>query len=265
MRLISLYLLVFSLTTQASILGCDPEYLRKAYSEAHQLAAIEGAPYALMANNAYSAAHSTNFALPAGWQIVAQYTQRGPTGLQYRVFAKRAELDAGSSLDTGNASQFAEIVLALRGTDELADWWHGNISGEQYQQALALIDELRAKFPRSKLTVTGHSLGGGIALYLSMMRVQVSAYVFNPSPVTHTPATPIRNRRVVFWEYDDPLHFGRRWLMHVPKTVFWKFDFVKRDGHKSEVLAKGLLMLAALNNPNYAEVLAQNCAINPLR
>ena len=264
MRLISLFFVVFSLSAQASILGCDPEYLRTAYSEAHQFAAIEGAPYALMANNAYSAAHSANFALPAGWQIVAQFTQRSPSGLQYRVFAK-ADSDAASSSATNDAPPFNEIVLALRGTDELADWWHGNITGDQYQQSLALIDELRAKYPNSKLTVTGHSLGGGIALYLSMMRTQISAYVFNPSPVTHTPATPIQNRRVVFWEYDDPLHFGRRWLMRVPKTVFWKFDFVKRDGHKSEVLAKGLLMLAALNNPNYAEVLAQNCAINPLR
>ena len=241
----------FGLELSASIRGCDPQYLRQAYSEAHQFAAIEGAPYALLANNAYATA-GTRFQLPAGWQSLKQGNEHRQIGLQYELFGWQ------------ESGQTQRLTLAFRGTDELIDWWHGAITGTQYQQALAITAGIRKQYPGLPLVVTGHSLGGGLALHVSMLMEQVSAYAFNPSPITRNPAKPMKNRRVVYWEYDDPLHYGRRLLMQVPDAVFWKFDFVKRDGHKSEVLAKGLLMLAALNNDEYAQTLVRNCDIDPL-
>ena len=236
-------------SAQASIRGCDPSYLESAYSEAHRLAAIEGAMYALLANNAYDDASQPQFRLPADWQLL----QRGQHGdLQYQLYLHQRD-----GLPT-------KRVIAFRGTDSGRDWWSGSITGEQYELAAEIVRQVQAQYPDGSLVATGHSLGGGLALHVSMRFPGISAYAFNPSPLVREPATVIRNRRVIYWEANDLLHWGRRAFSKTPDAVYWRFSFVKGDGHKATVLAKGLLMLGALMNPELANTLQQNCAINPL-
>jgi hypothetical protein len=61
--------------------------------------------------------------------------------------------------------------------------------------------------------VTGHSLGGGISIQISLCRENVNTYVFNTSPRFRRCAEPIRNRRVSVAEYGEilklPRIFGR--------------------------------------------------------
>lgn len=238
-----------ALPAQASIRGCDPAYLKTAYSEPHQLAAVEGAIYALLANNAYDHSEHPHFALPPGWQEL----QRGGQGdLQYSLFAQQRD------------AQPERLVIAFRGTDSKQDWWSGNILGAQYEQAAAVISAVREQYPNLPLTATGHSLGGGLALHVSMRFAGISAYAFNPSPLVRQPQPIQRNRRVIYWEADDVLHWARWAWEKTPGAVYWRFSFVRGDGHNALVLAKGLLMLGALMNPDLAQTLQQNCRINPL-
>ncbi len=252
------FLLLLSLTAlslvalpaAASIRGCDPAYLEDAYSESHRLAAVEGAAYALLASNAYDDREQPQFALPAGWQEV---TRSAEGDLQYSLF----ELQRDGSLQ--------KVVIAFRGTDSDRDWWTGNITGEQYEQAAQIVRDVRTRYPGTPIVATGHSLGGGLALHVSMRYAGISAYAFNPSPLVRQPQTVHANRRVIYWEANDLLHWGRWAMAKTPGAVYWRFSFVNGNGHKSLVLAKGLLMLGALMNPELADTLQQNCRINPLK
>lgn len=247
---VALLCLLALVPVHASIRGCDPSYLESAYSEAHRLAAVEGASYALLASNTYEDVGQPQFALPAGWLL----RQRSAVGdLQYQVYEQQRD------------GQAQKRVIAFRGTDSGRDWWTGSITGEQYEQAAQIVRRVQAEFPGLPLVATGHSLGGGLALHVSMRFAGISAYAFNPSPLVREPEQIQRNRRVIYWEANDVLHWGRWALSKTPGAVYWRFSFVKGDGHKSTVLAKGLLMLGALMNPDLANTLQQNCRIDPLR
>ena len=241
---------VVMLPAHASIRGCDPAYLESAYSEAHRLAAIEGAIYALLANNAYDEADQPQFTLPSDWHLL-QHGQQDD--LQYQLYEQQRD------------GQRQKLVIAFRGTDSGRDWWSGSITGEQYEQAAQIVRNVQAQYPDVPLVATGHSLGGGLALHVSMRFAQLSAYAFNPSPLVREPAQVLHNRRVIYWEANDLLHWGRRAFSKTPGAVYWRFSFVKGDGHKATVLAKGLLMLGALMNPELANTLQQNCRIDPLQ
>ncbi|WP_309628436.1 hypothetical protein [Brevundimonas sp.] len=78
-----------------------------------------------------------------------------------------------------------EWVIAYRGTenDTLLDWWNGNLWGRQNARGLATYDDLRMRLgPDAKISVAGHSLGGGIATYVSLCRANTDSYIFNSSP-----------------------------------------------------------------------------------
>lgn len=241
---------MFSVSVSASIRGCDPGYLEKAYSEPHRLAAVEGAIYALLANNAYDHTDQPQFALPADWQL----GHRASHGdLQYSLFEQRAD------------GAVQKVVLAFRGTDNQRDWWTGNILADQYERAAQIVQTMRARYPGVVLVATGHSLGGGLALHVSMRFAGVSAYAFNPSPLVRQPESVQRNRRVIYWEAEDVLHWARWAWEKTPNAVYWRFSFVRGNGHNALVLAKGLLMLGALMDPDLATTLQQNCRINPLQ
>lgn len=249
---VAIGLVVFGalLPARASIRSCDPGYLESAYSEPHRLAAVEGAIYALLASNAYDQSEQPQFALPADWQ---EASRSAVADLQYSVYTQQRD------------GALQKVVIAFRGTDSERDWWTGNILGEQYEHAAQIVRKVQAQYPSTPLVATGHSLGGGLALHISMRFAGISAYAFNPSPLVREPAQIQRNRRIIYWEANDVLHWGRWALSKTPGAVYWRFSFVKGDGHKSLVLAKGLLMLGALMNPELATTLQQNCRINPLQ
>ena len=80
-----------------------------------------------------------------------------------------------------------EYVLSFRGTDDDidgTDWWDNIAQGGfgattgQYKNAMDLAIELNRNLPN--LTVTGHSLGGGLAT-AAALAIDKKAVVFNPA------------------------------------------------------------------------------------
>ena len=76
-------------------------------------------------------------------------------------------------------------VVAFRGTAPLSakDWLYGNVLALQNGEGLALLDEVRRALPAgARVAVTGHSLGGGIALSASFRTPSTPAFAFDASP-----------------------------------------------------------------------------------
>ncbi len=85
-----------------------------------------------------------------------------------------------------------EVVIAFRGTDDpiglfQADWQQGNVPGAlgwyapQVATAMRLLADAVAQFPTASITLTGHSLGGGLASLLATY-FDLPAIVFDPAP-----------------------------------------------------------------------------------
>jgi len=83
-----------------------------------------------------------------------------------------------------------EAVISFRGTDDdsfLEDWYHGNIPAAngvhsmQVAAAMELLADVRAHYPSAQITLTGHSLGGGLASLLGTY-FDLPAVVFDPAP-----------------------------------------------------------------------------------
>lgn len=192
-------------------------------------AAVLAWPYAQLASNAYCDDIET-FNLPAGYTISSRLPtqeicelerraakgevaaqarlkpihkadrRRNTHGFNYTVYDKR---DAAGALE--------QRIIAFRGTDgkQLADWVYGNLGSTQRDQGLALYKAERAKLDaqgatRVPIAVTGHSLGGAIALQVSLENEGVDAYVFNTSP-RYTLLPPNANRRIAIAERGDIL------------------------------------------------------------
>lgn len=116
--------------------------------------------------------------LPDGYRRT-DYGVDAETGFKYAVFER--EVDGRT-----------ERVLAFAGTDftQAADWdanvsqgspWAGDVPPVHYQQALAVATRVKRETDadsHASLTVTGHSLGGGLGQYASLL-TGTEAAVFN--------------------------------------------------------------------------------------
>jgi len=129
--------------------------------------------HAQMAANAYE----LPVAFDLGDQIV-EHKRRANDGLgfAYVIFERRGANGAPSSW-----------VIAYRGTENhrnpLQDWVFGNLLGLQNERGLAVYRALRAEVgDATDISVTGHSLGGGIATHVSLCEKGVRSYIFNSSP-----------------------------------------------------------------------------------
>jgi hypothetical protein len=191
--------------------------------------AVVAWPYAQLASNAYCD-DGDIFELPAGYTVVRRLPTQDICDLE-RAAAKgdeaaKAKLKpihkAESKLKTHGfnytvydkrnaAGVLEQRVIAFRGTDrkQLADWVYGNIGTTQRDQGLGLYKEERARLDAEggkgvPIAVTGHSLGGAIAIQVSLENAGVDAYVFNTSP-RYALLAPNANRRVAIAERGDIL------------------------------------------------------------
>lgn len=149
--------------------------------------------YAQMASNTYN--DGKMFELPPGY---TNPTNEGndAIGFAYSVFEKRTN----GTLDS--------VIISYRGTEgfDWADWWHGNIRKQQNARGLDVFDTVKGNTPPGvNMVVISHSLGGGIALEVSLKREHVDAYVFNTSPRFTADGYDIENKRVSIVENGEIL------------------------------------------------------------
>lgn len=131
--------------------------------------------HAAMANNVYRTPVSKPIFVLPSWIFVERFESAG-SGLALDVYA-----------DNSKIADAKRIVIAYRGTDfdSLLDW-QANLTffrePVQYQEAREHLNALRKINPKAEIVLVGHSLGGAVALNLSLRVPNVSAVVFNPSP-----------------------------------------------------------------------------------
>lgn len=177
-------------------------------------------------------AEANGFGMPARWARLALHAIDGQQravdscydahGLFYETYIHHAT--PASDPDT--------LVIAFRGTEnfsgtpeQLRDW-SSNLSAAvgtdptQYRYArdamLPLLEAIHQRFPRAKIYVTGHSLGGGLAQQTAYTSQLVeAAFVFDSTPVTNWSAmqlmtpNPVKNDYPVIFRVNHTKEFLR--------------------------------------------------------
>lgn len=221
--------------------------------------AAKYAIYAMASSNAYHKSDRKRFDIEIiGWRQVDlngratnNPTRARKSGLAYDIFEKE-----GSN----------EVIFSFRGTDSKKDYLFANLAvppfSLQYVQAKREFEKYMETHKDKKITITGHSLGGGLALSMSV-RYGVDAVVFDSSPRIfdglgnkHLPAT-----RIMIYEKGEILSVARKFwpkiFQVVPKSNIYKttFDFDGNNKHRSDYLALGLLNLGATSDTSLLPVI----------
>ncbi len=229
------------------VLGTQP-YLTigRDYDEGYYRTASESWLQAMLAANAYDPAGAGRFKLP---ETVSERAFFDPgRGLQAKLYAIGAE-----------QGQPHKLVIAFRGTTSLYDWLFGNLLNSQYALADTLVAAIRQQYPTVELIATGHSLGGGLALHVSMVFDGVSAYAFNPSYKVLSPPIPKMNRRVVVGASGDILALQRRfWFQPEVDVDHPAYNCTHVNQHDITLLSRCLLHVAAAGEQRAQLTLAQN-------
>jgi len=218
--------------------------------------------YAMLASNAYHRADRVRFPLERlGWQQVDMQGRptREPT---------YEDKDSGLAFDIHHHTGRGESIFAFRGTDDRHDFTHANLAvwpfPGQYQQAREYFQAYASRLPGRKFTLTGHSLGGGLALGVSVSHGH-DAVVFNSSPRVFDGLGDnyADARRVMVYEGGEFLSavrklWKRKFLHIVPRENIYRAAFEYERGvnrHRSDQLALGLLRLGAMVDSDLAGVL----------
>ncbi|HEX9183382.1 MAG TPA: hypothetical protein VF876_09005 [Burkholderiales bacterium] len=197
------------------------------------------ATFAILCNNAYQ--RSQPLTLPHSWKMVVREGQG--KGLAYAVYERQQE------------GRPVEAVVSYRGTDDAYDWLHNfgiaKIQTDEAEEVFKTISgEYRGK-GITKISATGHSLGGGLALHASFKFAGVAATAFNCAPFEPPGDAAYRsNPRICVWEENEILQFVRddklpgKW----DNTRLVKVNFAHGlpvAQHKMEPMARSLVIAAA--------------------
>jgi hypothetical protein len=220
--------------------------------------------YAMMSANAYKKKSGRiRFKLKKlGWEHVdldGEPTDKTTkehkiSGLAYNIYEK-----TGSN----------KVVFAFRGTDSKRDYLWANFSvppfNFQYRQARKAIRKYLIENSHKNVVATGHSLGGGLALSVSVHH-GVKAFTFDPSPRVfdgigdmHEPA-----ERIIVYHEGEILQIARKiWKKDnevVERKNVYKCKypdvFKGKSKHRGDLLAKGILGEGALANSDLSPKLA---------
>jgi hypothetical protein len=188
-----------------------------------------------------------------GWRLVDMNGRPTTTSSKEHSFTGLA-FDIYEKDDTG------AVIFAFRGTNNYKDYLWGNFSippfNLQYEQAKDDFGRYLEKSRKTKedIVVTGHSLGGGLSLCISV-HYGIDAITFNPSPRVfdgfgkkHKEAT-----RIAVYEKGEVLDLARKlWRKDnevIPRENLYQCNYIRSINivrqHKSDELALGLLKQAA--------------------
>lgn len=226
----------------SSALNLSPYHLR---------VAARAWPYALMASNVYRDPQDNPFYVIPGWEFASRW--HSPSGLSLEEWHRK---------DQG---QVREIAIVFEGTNftSLADWRtnFSIIEPRQHREAFAYMQEVvqRANLENARVTATGHSLGGALALNMSLRLPNVHLFAFDTSPRAFYKVGPIAPaERYILYERGEILSFLRwPWLPQLkvirddPRYDFMDFIFGRSitsfKEHDMYLISRGLL-LAAIKN-----------------
>jgi hypothetical protein len=140
------------------------------------------AEYALMAGVAYQSTQGdiNRLPVPTNWEDIPSSHAAMPSGFEAISFQR------------GN-----EIVIAFAGTAEAVDWDDNGglalgVGSDQLRQAAAYYMEIRAANPEAHITLTGHSLGGGLASLIGVF-FDEEAVTFDQAPFRASANNDVRN------------------------------------------------------------------------
>ena len=224
---------------------CDANYRWLADA---QPAAEHAYRYALLALDVYD--RPDGLGLPPGFRRDSLVTNT-QTGFAAAVYS-RADMRTAAPATT----------VAYRGTSALSarDWLYGNLLARQNGEGLALLEAVRSALPaRRRVAVTGHSLGGGIALSVSFRAPDTPAFAFGTSP-RFTRGPDVENDRLLISTKGDVLAPGR--LLH-PEAFRERVLVECQDGnplaqHDARRLALCLTQVAAIREADARAVLKRN-------
>lgn len=229
--------------------------------------ANEVALFSMMASNAYAGdREKTRFPLERlGWKKVDLQGQPVPeSSNSYQPRTVVGDMFSNLQFDIWEDSNSKRTVFAFKGTKEKIDWLTGDLMigiSIPYKSAKKHVREYMAAHPDRLVTVTGHSLGGGLALSVSFWE-GVDAVAFNTSPRVFDGARNQNKaaRRLAVFQENDILQKVRRWYpkfltkIKPGQIVETRFDYARRNTHRSDLLAEGLL--ACSTDPGLKELAA---------
>ena len=148
-----------------------------------------------------------------------------------------------------------EVVIAYRGTEKfpIADVVDGGLTHNHRIKAVELYDEIKQKYKNThaSISLTGHSLGGALALEVvyTYLDDDIRAYVINPTYKLTLGKKHNRlpeDRQVYsLEEILDQIAGPLRAIDTNPRGLrIYKFDYEKNplaDGHSRFSMARGLL------------------------
>lgn len=208
--------------------------------------AILSYPFAMMASNAY---HTEAPFKIGAWKHMRHFRGRNfgaPTvGFQADLYVNQDE---------------RRLAIVFRGTDQIIDrsanfsfWLFGKSERAPYQYQIAegLLNQVKndSAYSGYAITLVGHSLGAGLAMYAGWNHPNIEYFLFDPSPRSWRTGTPRSEKLYVIREEGEILTWLFFWKpIPVTPENLSKPDIVSGGAvreHRMYFLARGLLLISA--------------------
>lgn len=219
--------------------------------------------YAMMASNAYLDKNDrTYFPIEnLGWSRVD--LEGKPTKSNSYTPTWIGKIFSNLQFDIWEHDEKPLTVISFKGTDEKVDWAVANFwigVSIPYKSAKKHVKKYIEKNSERKIVLTGHSLGGGIALSVSIWE-GTDAFVFNTSPRLYDGRKNVNVPaiRKAIYQRGDILQKIRsrypKFLEKIPTKDIIKtsFNYDGESNHRADLLAEGILRCAS-NDAKLAEL-----------